>query len=190
MQRLRGEVDEAEVSYRRGARPGTRRNRDLPYCAWRRAGCGTRDRSSTRSPTASIRRPVASCCPSRRDRLAAGDVAEARLAADELTAATPAGGMPLMQAVTMRAEGSVRLEEGDARGALAQLRKAWAISGPTALRGGTVPRARRGAWLTLGDEFWPSWTWRRRGGVRRLGVVRPAPVDGLSRGEQATERRR
>jgi DNA-binding CsgD family transcriptional regulator len=59
--------------------------------------------------------------------LAAGDVPAARRAVEELASAAPGDAMPLMRAVAARSDAAVRLEEGDARGALTVLRTAWAI---------------------------------------------------------------
>jgi DNA-binding NarL/FixJ family response regulator len=58
--------------------------------------------------------------------LAAGDVAAARAGADELVALAGNLDTPLSRAVAARALGAVRLAEGDAREALAALRRAWA----------------------------------------------------------------
>ncbi|SIO06689.1 response regulator transcription factor [Agromyces cerinus] len=59
--------------------------------------------------------------------LAAGDLVAARRVADELTAAASVAEIPMMQAIAARSEAAVRLEEGDARGALPALRSAWAL---------------------------------------------------------------
>ncbi|KRE31325.1 helix-turn-helix transcriptional regulator [Agromyces sp. Soil535] len=56
--------------------------------------------------------------------LAAGDLAAARRAVDEL-AASGAGEAPMMQALAAECEAAVRLEEGDAADALARARAAW-----------------------------------------------------------------
>jgi len=58
--------------------------------------------------------------------LAVGDVAEARHAADELSKIASALDAPLLRAVDTSAQGAVLLAEGDARAALAALRRAWA----------------------------------------------------------------
>jgi len=86
--------------------------------------------------------------------LTAGDVAAARAATDELADATPDDAMPLMRAVAARCEASVRLEEGDARGALVALRTSWAtwqeLDAPYEAARCRVLSAR--AWRLLGDE--------------------------------------
>lgn len=129
--RLRGEVDEAEVSYRRAGESGWPPQPGLALL--RMAQGKVREARSMIREAAdgaagvdeAIRRELLPAVVE--IELAAGDVGAARLAADELTSVTPDDGMPLMRAVAMRADGSVRLEEGDARGALVLLRQAWAL---------------------------------------------------------------
>jgi DNA-binding CsgD family transcriptional regulator len=58
--------------------------------------------------------------------LAAGDLPAARGAADELSEIAATLDAPFVQAVSAHATGAVLLGEGDARGALAALRRAWA----------------------------------------------------------------
>jgi DNA-binding CsgD family transcriptional regulator/HPt (histidine-containing phosphotransfer) domain-containing protein len=57
--------------------------------------------------------------------LAAGDTAAAREAADRLASMATALGAPLLQAMAFRADGAVRLAEGDVDGSLGVLRRAW-----------------------------------------------------------------
>ena len=57
--------------------------------------------------------------------LAAGDVVIARESADRLAALAAHANAPLLQAMALRAEGAVRLAEGDVVGALNVLRRAW-----------------------------------------------------------------
>jgi ATP/maltotriose-dependent transcriptional regulator MalT len=57
--------------------------------------------------------------------LAAGDVAAARAAADELSEIAADLGMPFLDAVSAQATGAVLLAEGDPGAALAMLRRAW-----------------------------------------------------------------
>ncbi|MBZ5689799.1 MAG: LuxR C-terminal-related transcriptional regulator [Acidobacteriia bacterium] len=61
--------------------------------------------------------------------LAAGDIAAARAAAEELEGIAHQFGAPLVDAMAARATGAVLLAEHDAKGALAQLRRSWAIWG-------------------------------------------------------------
>ena len=57
--------------------------------------------------------------------LAAGDVVAARESADRLAAMAAQADAPLLQAMALRAEGAVRLAEGDVEVALNVLRRAW-----------------------------------------------------------------
>jgi DNA-binding CsgD family transcriptional regulator/HPt (histidine-containing phosphotransfer) domain-containing protein len=57
--------------------------------------------------------------------LAAGDTAAAREAADRLASMATALGAPLLQAMAFRADGAVRLAEGDVDRSLGVLRRAW-----------------------------------------------------------------
>lgn len=86
--------------------------------------------------------------------LAAGDVAAARRAADELLGATPSDAKPLRRAVGARSEGAVLIAEGDARAALGPLRTAWAswqeVDAPYEAARCRVLTAR--AWRALDDE--------------------------------------
>lgn len=57
--------------------------------------------------------------------LAAGDVAAARVAADELAAIAERQSVPFLRALAARASGAVLLAEGDAHAALIALRRSW-----------------------------------------------------------------
>jgi DNA-binding CsgD family transcriptional regulator len=57
--------------------------------------------------------------------LAAGEVAAARAAAEEIAALAAALGAPMLSAQAAQAEGAVLLAENAARGAMAHLRRAW-----------------------------------------------------------------
>ena len=57
--------------------------------------------------------------------LAADDVVTARLTADRLNARAVQAEAPLLHAMALRADGAVRLAEGDVEGALSVLRRAW-----------------------------------------------------------------
>jgi DNA-binding CsgD family transcriptional regulator len=57
--------------------------------------------------------------------LTAGDVMTARESADRLAAMATHADAPLLRAMALRAEGAVRLAEGDVEGALNVLRRAW-----------------------------------------------------------------
>lgn len=128
VRRLRGETEAAETAYHRAAEAGYP---PQPGLALLRLAQGR-----VRLARSLIREAVAGADPATRRglleavveiELAAGDVAAAREAADELSSAAPGDAMPLMRAVSARCDAAVRLEEGDARGALAVLRTAWAI---------------------------------------------------------------
>jgi DNA-binding NarL/FixJ family response regulator len=57
--------------------------------------------------------------------LAAGDVAAARVAADELATIAGGRGVPFVSALSCRAVGAVLLAEGNAQSALSELRQSW-----------------------------------------------------------------
>jgi DNA-binding CsgD family transcriptional regulator len=194
VQRLRGEVDEADVSYRRAGEAGWP---PQPGLALLRLAQGkVRDARSLIHEVADAADGVDQA--TRRQllpavveiELAAGDVVAARMAADELSSVTPADGMPMMRAVALRAEGSVRLEEGDAPGALVPLRKAWAIwqelDAPYEAARCRVLTAR--AWRALGDEASASMELEAARAVFvELGAVPDLlRVDGLTRGARGT----
>jgi DNA-binding CsgD family transcriptional regulator/tetratricopeptide (TPR) repeat protein len=153
--RLRGDVGAAEVAYQRAAETGWP---PQPGLALLRLAQGKVRLAR------SLIRPVAETADvATRHQLlpavveieiATGDVEAARSAADELAAATPSDAKPLRQAAAARAEGQVRLAEGDARGALDALRAAWAswqeVDAPyEAARCRVVTAC---AWRALGDE--------------------------------------
>jgi DNA-binding CsgD family transcriptional regulator len=153
--RLRGETEAAETAYHRAGEAGYPPE---PGLALLRLAQG-----NVRIARSLIREAVEQADPATRRgllaalvevELAAGDVAAARTATDELAAATPDDAMPLMRAIAARCEASVRLEEGDARGALGALRTAWAswqeVDAPYEAARCRVLSAR--AWRMLGDE--------------------------------------
>ena len=128
VERLRGDLDAAEESYRRANESGYD---PQPGLALLRLA-----RGNARSAQSSIRRAAGDADPATRRRrlpaqveieLAAGDVAAARACAEELTALSRSSPMPVVQAVVHQADGNVLLAEGDAGGALRQLRRAWAL---------------------------------------------------------------
>jgi DNA-binding CsgD family transcriptional regulator len=127
LNRLRGEFGQADQAYHEASRwgrepqPGLTRLRlaqgrlDVAEAAIRRAVGETRD-SGARSRLLPALVEV---------HVAAGDVASARAAADELSEIAGALGAPLLHAQAAQTEGAVLLLEGDARGALGALRDAW-----------------------------------------------------------------
>jgi DNA-binding CsgD family transcriptional regulator len=128
LHRLRGELAEAEAAYRQASRwgrephPGLSLLRlaqgrlDAAVSAIRRVVDEARDRA-TRSRLLG---------PYVEIMLAAGDAQAARTAADELAAIAEGFDAPLLRAVSTHATGALLLHEGDARAALAPLRRAWA----------------------------------------------------------------
>ena len=124
--RLRGESDAAERSYHRAGEGGYP---PQPGLALLRAAQGrAADAQSL------IREAIGQVDPATRRQLlvavveielAAGDRAAARLAADELLAVETTGASPMQRALAARCDAAVRLEEGDASGALAGLLAAW-----------------------------------------------------------------
>jgi DNA-binding CsgD family transcriptional regulator/tetratricopeptide (TPR) repeat protein len=128
VQRLRGETDAAEESYRRAGEAGYPAQ---PGLALLRLAQG-----KARLAQSLVREASAGAEPATRRRmlpalveieLAMHDVAAARRAADELVALVPGAAMPMLQAYADEAVGAVLLEEGDATGALERLRGAWAL---------------------------------------------------------------
>jgi DNA-binding CsgD family transcriptional regulator len=194
VQRLRGEFDEAEVSYRRAGETGWP---PQPGLALLRLAQGrVREAQSLIHDVAeathgvdegTYRQLLAAVVEID---LAAGDVAAARRASEELASVTPVDGMPLMRAVALGAEGSVRLEEGDPRGALEVLQKAWAIweelDAPYEAARCRVLAAR--AWRALGDEVSASMDLdAARTVFVELGALPDLlRVDGLTRGVHGT----
>lgn len=127
VQRLRGEFDAAERAFHRAAETGYPAQ---PGLALLRLAQGR-----ARLARSSIDEAVNEADPAtRRGLLAAvieidlavGDLAAARRVADELTVAATVAEIPMLHAVAAGSEAAVRLEEGDARGALLALRAAWA----------------------------------------------------------------
>ncbi|GAA1769031.1 helix-turn-helix transcriptional regulator [Agromyces humatus] len=127
IQRLRGETDAAEESYRHASETGYPPE---PGLALLRLAQGR-----ARSAQSLLHEAMASADVVNRRRLlpalietelAMHDTAAARQAVDELIAMTPSAPKPMLQAVVDAAEGAVLLEEGAPREALEHLRRAWA----------------------------------------------------------------
>ena len=129
LHRLRGEFAEAEAAYREASRQG---RRPEPGLALLRLAQG-----DVRAAASSIRRSLDEAADrATRPRLleasveinlAAGDRAAARAATDELALIAGGSDAPMLKAMAARAQGAVRLAEGDARSALAPLRTAWTL---------------------------------------------------------------
>ena len=155
VQRLRGDIAGAEESYRQASLSGYEPH---PGLALLRLAEG-----KTEVASSLIRRAAETVDPASRRvmlpgvveiELAAGDVAAARQAVDELVAIGGPGAMPMVHAIACQCEGAVLLEEGDASGALSKLRRAWALwlelDAPYEAARCRVLAAR--CWSAIGDE--------------------------------------
>ena len=128
IQRLRGDADAAEESYRRASEAGYP---PQPGLALLRLAQGR-----SRSAQSLLREAMANVDAVRRRRmlpalveieLALHDVAAARQAVDELISTTPSAPKPMLQAVIAESAGAVLLAERAAPESLEQLRRAWAL---------------------------------------------------------------
>ena len=128
LDRLRGAFEAAEPpAIARPARGAACRNPGSRCCGWRRAtSARRRRRSGARWPrrTTTWSGPGCSSQP-RRSRWRPATSAAARDAADRLGEIAAGLDAPLLRAMAARADGAVRLAEGDVEGALAVLRRAW-----------------------------------------------------------------
>ena len=128
VQRLRGEFDAAEESYRQADQWGVE---PQPGLALLRLAQGKPSAAQSM-----IRRALEDADPPTRRRLlaavieielAAGEVAAARTAATELITQARQSTMPMAEAMASQAEGAVLLGEGDPSAAASKLRRAWRI---------------------------------------------------------------
>jgi DNA-binding NarL/FixJ family response regulator len=125
--RLRGDLEHAEASYQRAAEFG----RDpQPGLALLRVAQGRLDAGDAmiRRVLGEVEHPISRARllgPYVEIVLAAGDAAAARMAADELRGVAAEIRTPLLRAHAARAGGAVLLSEGDAKGALIELRRAF-----------------------------------------------------------------
>lgn len=127
--RLRGEFSKAEKAYQQASQWGRTAQ---PGLAQLRMAQGQTDAAS-----AAIRRALnevqgfaqrARVLPAYVEiMLAAGDVAAASIAADEMAELAAYLGAPLLNAASAYAQGSVLLARGDTQAALAELRHAWTV---------------------------------------------------------------
>lgn len=127
LHRLRGEAVEAEAAYREATRCG---HRSQPGLARLRLSQGQIDVAAAAIrlavDEAVDRRARSELLPAHVEiMLAAKDVPVARIAADELKNIAVDLKTPLARAVAAQARGAVLLAEGDAKAALAKLRRAW-----------------------------------------------------------------
>jgi DNA-binding CsgD family transcriptional regulator len=129
LHRLRGELNDAEDAYRQASQLG---HEPQPGLAFLRLTQGKPE-----AAVAALRRMLDEA-PSGTSRhwllaahveigLAANDVKAARTAADELAEFAATVDFPAVEATSAYATGAVLLAEGDARAALAALRRAWRI---------------------------------------------------------------
>ena len=147
LHRLRGEADEAEVAYRRASEYG---HHPQPGLALLRVNQGRLDAAATairsaadEAPDQLNRAPLLAACVE--ITLAAGDVAAARAAADELTDIATDVAVPVLSTMAAHARGAVLLAEGDPRAALDALaRGRRGLARPAgAVRRGAHPRPAR-----------------------------------------------
>lgn len=127
LHRLRGEFGEAETAYRRASRLGRRPEPGmalLRLAQGRTQAAAAAIRRATDETTSLFARPQL-LGPLVEIMLAAGSIATARVAADEMTRIADEVGAPLLTAMAGRANGAVLLAEGDAGAALAALRASW-----------------------------------------------------------------
>ena len=127
LDRLRGAFEAAEIGYREAGSWG---RLPEPGHALLRLAQG-----DVAAATTAIRRAQAEAVddlarsrllePATQIALAAGDLATARESAGSLATAAAQADAPLLQAMALRADGAVRLAEGDIDGALGVLRRAW-----------------------------------------------------------------
>ena len=126
--RLRGDVVAAEQAYREASRLG---REPQPGLALLRLAQG-----QVEAAASTIRRVVDEAATDGAAKarvlaahveimIAAGEAVAARASVDELAELAAAFGAPLLQATAAQCSGALLLSEGDARGALAQLRRAW-----------------------------------------------------------------
>jgi len=125
--RLRGDAELAESAYREASRHGRRPEPGLPLLRL--------DQGRAGAAVAAIQRALDEIHdPLGRPAvlegwveiaLATGDRAAARVAADELQEIAEVIGAPILQAIAAGADGAVQLADGNPRGALPGLRRAW-----------------------------------------------------------------
>jgi DNA-binding CsgD family transcriptional regulator len=126
LHRLQGDFEAAEAAYRDASEFG---REPQPGLALLRLARGDIEAAAamTRRAASEASEPLllATILPAHVEMmLAAGDLEEARRAADELAAIAAAGKRPMLEAISARVQGEVALAEGDASAALPALRQA------------------------------------------------------------------
>jgi DNA-binding CsgD family transcriptional regulator len=126
VQRLTGQLDDAEASYRQAARSGYEPQPGLALLSMARGDVQQAQvmirRAASVADTATRRNLLPALVEIE---LAAADLEAARRGADELATFALECPMPMIRAVAGQADGAVRLIEGDAAGASQSLRQAW-----------------------------------------------------------------
>ena len=129
LHRLRGELAEAEEAYRLASQHGKRIQPGLALLRMAQgdpaAALVSLRRALDESTEQRFRPTLLAACVEAA--IAADDVPAARTAAAELAAIAADLGVPYLRALSARANGAVRLAEGDARAALGELRQSDAI---------------------------------------------------------------
>ncbi len=128
VQRLRGELDAAEASYREAGTSGYEPQPGLALLRLARgetSSAQSQIRRSVDTPDLATRRHLLPALVE--IELAAGDTSAARAGADELKTLAAGFPVPMLQAYAAQAEGAVLLEEGEPGAALKPLRRAWTL---------------------------------------------------------------
>jgi ATP/maltotriose-dependent transcriptional regulator MalT len=129
LHRLRGELAEAEEAYRLASQYGTRIQPGLALLRMAQgdpaAAVASLRRTLDESPAWRFRPMLLAACVEAA--IAADDLPAAESAAAELAGIAAKPGAPYLSALSSRATGALRLAEGDARAALAELRRSEAI---------------------------------------------------------------
>ena len=128
VQRLTGQLDDAEASYRQAARSGYEPQPGMALLSLARGDAQQAQSMIRRAAGAADTATRRHLLPALVEiELAASDAAAARRGADELAAFARECPMPMVRAVASQAEGEVRLSEGDPGGAVQAIRQAWKL---------------------------------------------------------------